>query len=73
MRTNLDIVGNYINETSGIIRELRDGLQDGSTGNKFAIVSKNGTVVKTGYSQIIQPQVMYKENEIKWLDDDKIK
>lgn len=73
MRTNLDIVGDYINETSGIIRELREGLQDGSTGNKFVIVLKNGTVVKIGHLQIIQPQVMYKENEIKWLDDDKIK
>lgn len=29
MRTNLDIAGDYINEASGIIRELREGLQDG--------------------------------------------
>ena len=29
MRTNLDIVSDYINEASGIIRELREGLQDG--------------------------------------------
>ena len=29
MRTNLDIVGDYINEASGIIRELREGLQYG--------------------------------------------
>lgn len=29
MRTNLDIAGDYINEASGIIRELRESLQDG--------------------------------------------
>lgn len=29
MRTNLDIVSDYINEASGIIRELREVLQDG--------------------------------------------
>lgn len=29
MRTNLDIAGDYINEASCIIRELREGLQDG--------------------------------------------
>ncbi len=29
MRTNLDIAGDYINEASGIIKELREGLQDG--------------------------------------------
>lgn len=29
MRTNLDIVGDYIDEASGIIKELREGLQHG--------------------------------------------
>lgn len=29
MRTNLDIAEDYINEASGIIRELRESLQDG--------------------------------------------
>ena len=29
MRTNLDIVCDYINEASGIIKELREGLQYG--------------------------------------------
>lgn len=29
MRTNLDIIGDYINEASGIIKELREGLQHG--------------------------------------------
>ncbi len=40
---------------------------------QFAIVTKYGTVVKIGRSQIIQPQIMYKGNGIKWFDDNKYK
>ncbi len=29
MRTNLDIVGDYIDEASDIIKELQEGLQEG--------------------------------------------
>lgn len=40
---------------------------------RFAIATKGGRVVKIGRSQIIQPQIMYKGNGIKWFDDSKLK
>lgn len=40
---------------------------------QFAVVTKGNRVAVIGRSQIVQPQVMYKGNGIKWLDDNKIK
>lgn len=38
---------------------------------QFAVITKGNKVAVIGRSQIIQPQVMYKGNGIKWLDDNK--
>ncbi len=40
---------------------------------QFAVITKGNKVAVIGRSQIIQPQVMYKGNGIKWLDNNKFK
>ena len=84
----LNIAGHpHIGKSRAILTAFKPGYLRGKTTHKpdvhnleflagwlkFVIVTKDGTVVKIGRSQIIQPQIMYKGNGIKWLDDNKYK
>lgn len=51
-------------------------MEGGGTMNKqeiaFAVVIKNGEVVKIGRSYIIQPEIRYSGRKTKWFDDTKL-